>query len=130
MFDCASDCEEERRFGPRVRAARGCSLGRTGPALRIVSRDSLLPLFRVDDGIVEEIGIRVIPVEFENLRDEPSSWPALDVNQYFERIACIGLYGFIRKLDATLQNTTREPRKSLFRGIRMDRGKGSRVTCV
>src|SRR5579859_5415577 len=115
MFGCGSDCEEGWRSGLPVRAARGHTPAQRGRVARIYSRDSFLVLFRVDNGIVEEIGVGVIPPELENLRDEPSSRPAFDMDENFDRIANIRLDCFVRKLYAALQNTTREAGQGLFR---------------
>ena len=50
-----------------------------------------MALFRVDNGIVEDIGVRVIPLEFQDLRNKSSSRPALDMNEHFDRISYVGL---------------------------------------
>jgi hypothetical protein len=47
-------------------------------------------------------------LDFENLRNVSSSWPAFELNDDVERVADVGLDSAIRQFDATLQDAARE----------------------
>jgi len=46
-----------------------------------------LLLSRIDNGILKEIGVGVVTLEFKYFRDEASPGPPLDMHQNFERVA-------------------------------------------
>src|SRR5215470_15839377 len=120
MFGSGNDCGAARRSGLRERAVPGRTPMRRVRGLQIVARESSLRLFRIHDGVVEKMGIRVVSFEFENLRNESSSRPALDVNEDFERIANVGLDCPVRQFHSALQNATREARESLLCRVGMN----------
>ncbi len=54
----------------------------------------MFPWSDVDSAEIEEIGIRVVAVDFEDFRDEAAAWPALYLNDDIQGIADIRLDGF------------------------------------
>ena len=89
---------------------------------------SLLSL--VDRAIVEEVGVRVVAVDFEDFGDEAAARAALDVNDDIERVADVGLDGAVRKLNAALQHATREASEALLGRIGVNGGKRARVAGI
>ena len=76
---------------------------------------AVLPLeiadrFFVVDGIeFVLVAFGIESLNFEDLRNVSSSWPAFELNDDVERVADVGLDGAIRQFDAALQNAAREP---------------------
>src|ERR1700757_579260 len=65
----------------------------------------MLPWCDINRAEVEEVGIRIVAVDFEHFGDEASAGPELYLNDHVQRIADVGLDGKVRKLDAGLQDT-------------------------
>src|SRR5713226_2015417 len=80
--------------------------------------------------VVEQIRIRVVSVDEQNLGNVSASWSALDLDYDVERISNVRLNGPVRKPNGALQNATGEPRESLLRGVRMNGGQRARMTRV
>src|SRR6185437_11404172 len=80
--------------------------------------------------VIEKIGVRVVAVDVEDFGDEPSAWPALNLNDDVKRVADIGLDGAIGKLNPALKNAARESRESLSCGVGVDGRESSRVARV
>ena len=88
----------------------------------------LLPL--VDRAVVEEIGIGVVIVDFEDLGDIAAPRPTLNLNHDMEGVADIALDGAVRQLDAALQNAAREAGEALSGRVGVDGGQCPRVACI
>jgi hypothetical protein len=84
-------------------------------------------LFLVDRAVIEEIGVRVVAVDFEHFRDVAASGPAFDLNDDMERVSDIAFNGAVRELDTALQRAAREPSKTLFGRVRMNGGQCPRM---
>src|SRR6266851_1029432 len=80
--------------------------------------------------VVEQVRIRVVSVDQENLGNVSASWPALDMDNDIERIGNVGLNRAIGEVHTTLQNAAREPREALLSGICVDGGQRPRVSGV
>ena len=66
--------------------------------------------FLVVDGIeFILVAFGIESLDFENLRNVSSSWPAFELNDDVERVADVGLDSAIRQFNAALQNAAREP---------------------
>jgi hypothetical protein len=64
----------------------------------------MFPWGDVDGAEIEEVGVRVIAIDFEDFRNEAAAWPALDLNDHIQRIAMfvlIALYGISTPLCRT-----------------------------
>src|SRR6266404_1504017 len=77
----------------------------------------------VDGAKVEQVGVGVVAVDFEDFGNEPSPRPAFDLDDDVQRIADVGLNSAVRKFHAALQNAAREASQALLRGTGMDGGK-------
>ena len=84
----------------------------------------------VDGAVVEEVGVRVVAVDFEHFGDEAASGPALDLNDDMQRVADVAFNRAVGQFDAALQHATRKPRKTLFGRVRVNGGKCPRVTRI
>src|SRR5713226_7704951 len=82
----------------------------------------------INRAVIEEIGVRVVAVDFEHFRDVAASGPAFDLNDDMERVSDIAFNGAVRQLDTALQRAAREPSKTLFGRVRMTVGHGPGVT--
>src|ERR1700738_1453674 len=79
---------------------------------------------------VEQVGVGIVAVDFEDFGNESSPRPAFDLDDDVQRIADIALDRAVRELDAALQNTTRKASEALLRGTRMDGGKRTGVARI
>src|ERR1700723_886602 len=75
-----------------------------------------------DSPVVEQIRVRVVAVDQEDLGDIPSSGATLDLDDDVEGVGDVRLDCAVGQLDPALQNAARKPRKSLLRRISMNRG--------
>src|SRR5580704_12875716 len=80
--------------------------------------------------IVEQVGIRVVSVDKENFGNISAPRPTFDLDDDIERIGDVSLDGSVRKFDTALQDTTRETRETLLRGICVDRRERAGVSRV
>ena len=77
--------------------------------------------FLVVDGIeFILVAFGIESLDFENLRNVSSSWPAFELNDDVERVADVGLDSAIGQFDAALENAARESRYCLLRGTGVD----------
>jgi hypothetical protein len=83
-----------------------------------------------NDAAIEEIGIRVVPVDFKDFGDKPLPRPALDMNDHIDGVADAGFDGGVGKFHSALQYTTRKSRKTLLRRIRVNGGQRTGVAGV
>src|ERR1700719_1099007 len=84
----------------------------------------------VYSGEFEFVGVGVISMDFEHLRNETPAGPPFELHYNVERIADIALDRPIREFDSTLKDTTRKPGETLLGGRCMDGREASRVTCI
>src|SRR5258708_26257831 len=84
----------------------------------------------VDRAVIEEVGVRVVAVDFEHFRDEATPGPALDLNDDMERVSDIAFNVAVLELDTALQRAAREPSETLFGRVRMNGGQCPRMTRV
>src|SRR6267378_7212496 len=82
----------------------------------------VLPLGRVEDAIVEQIGIRVVAIDFEYFGNESPSRSSLYLDNDMERIRDVRFDGAVRQVNSALENTACKVRESLLRRICMNRG--------
>jgi hypothetical protein len=88
-------------------------------------------LFRqVHRTVIEQVRIRVVSVDEQNFGNVSASRPAFDMDYEVERIGYVRLDRSVRQLHAALQNTTREARETLLRGICVDGAETPGVTGV
>src|ERR1700732_323186 len=83
-----------------------------------------------DCAVVEQVRIRVVTVDEENLGNVSASRAAFDLDDDIEGISDVCLDCPIREVHAALQNTTGEAGETLLRGVGMDGGQGSGVPGV
>ena len=60
-----------------------------------------------DGAKVEEIGVRVIAVDFEDFGDESAARPSFDMDHDVERVTDVRLDGAVRQFHAALQDAAR-----------------------
>jgi hypothetical protein len=81
-------------------------------------------------GEFEFVGIGVIPMDFEHLRNEAPTGPPFELHYNVEGIADIALDGPIREFDPTLENATRKPGETLLGRSCMDGREAARVARI
>src|SRR5712664_1968728 len=84
----------------------------------------------VDGAKVEQVGVGIVAVDFEDFGNESSPRPAFDLDNDVQRVPDVGLNSAVRKFHAALQNAAREASQTLFRGTRMDGGKRTGVAGI
>src|SRR5713226_6651401 len=84
----------------------------------------------VDGAKVEQVGVGIVAVDFEDFGNEPSARPAFDLDDDVQRIPDVRLDGAVRKFHAALQNAAREASEALLRGARVDGGKRTGVASI
>jgi hypothetical protein len=65
----------------------------------------VLSLSRIENAVVEQVGIRVVAVDFEHFGNEAASRPSFHLDNDIKRIGNICLDGAVRKVDPALENT-------------------------
>src|SRR5713226_6923968 len=94
-------------------------------------RCSWVILLRQEYGaVVEQVRIRIVSIDEQDFRNVSAPWPALDMDDDVERLGDVCLDRPVRKVNAALQNTTREARETLLGGICVDRAWRSGVSGV
>src|SRR6516225_4197794 len=83
-------------------------------------RSWVILLIQKHGSVVEQVRIWLVSVDQQDFGNVPSARPSFEVDDNIEGIGNVRLHGPIREVHTTLQNTTRKPRKSLLRGIRMN----------
>src|SRR5260370_10915622 len=68
---------------------------------------------QIDDGIVKEIDVGIVDVEFDDFGDDPASRPAFDVDHDIQRVADVGFDGAIWQVNVALQNAARKASQAL-----------------
>src|ERR1700681_3542180 len=76
------------------------------------------------------VGIRVVPMDFEHLRNKAPAGPPFELHYNVERIADVALDCPIRQLDSTLKDATRKPGETLLGRRCMDGRETARVSRI
>src|ERR1700680_1592103 len=88
----------------------------------------LLPLIYRAEFIF--VGVGVISMDFEHLRNETPAGPPFELHYNVERIADIALDGPIREFDPALKDATRKTGETLLSRRCMDCRETARMTCI